>query len=397
LSIAQARRIALAAQGLAAARPKAPKTWGALERTIRKINLLQIDSVNVLCRSHYLPLFSRLGAYAQDVLDRRTLARQRRRVFEYWAHEASFLPLDLYPLMRWRMRRSTSGKGISKHLYQFSLEQKDYCASVLREVRARGPLTVSDLSDPGERSGNWWGWSKGKMALEHLFDAGLVTTSERQSFERFYDVTERVIPASVLDAPELPEETAIRQLAELSARALGVATEADIRDYFRLPPAESQKAVAQLVEAKLLIPVAVEGWKQQAYLHADAKLPRRAEAQALVSPFDPIVWERKRAERLFDFRYRIEIYTPAPKRVYGYYVLPFLMGERFAARLCLKADRQAGLLKVNAAHLEEPADAAETAAALAAELQAMAQWLGLGGIATSPSGAFAKRLAKLTA
>ena len=263
---------------------------------------------------------------------------------------------------------------------------------VLAFVTANGPTTVSDLPDAGKSLGGWWGWSKGKMALECLFDQGLVTTATRRSFERIYDIPERVIPADVLALPTPDESQAIRTLVDISARALGIATESDLRDYFRLPLVEGRQAVGELVEDGTLQPITVEGWKQQAYLHAAAKLPRKAGGNALLSPFDPLVWERARAERLFDFTYRIEIYTPAPKRKYGYYVLPFLMGERMAARVCLKADRQAGVLRANAAYAEAHAEPGATAMALAAELRLMARWLGLSGVEAGTGGDLAPRL-----
>lgn len=392
LSIAEARRIALTAQGFAHPDRSGTANWTKIAGAIRRMNLLQIDSVNVLCRSHYLPIFSRLGAYDQAALDRRSFTNGKRALFECWAHEASLLPLELHPLMRWRMERARAGRGTYGSMNSFATDERAYVTSVLEFVRANGPTATSDLPDAGKSAGGWWGWSKGKMALEHLFDAGLVTTAARAGFERIYDIPERVIPAATLNLPAPAEDEAIRTLIDLSARALGVAIGADLRDYFRLPLAEARRAVAELVEAGTLIPVAVEGWKQQAYLHAEAKLPRRAGGTALVSPFDPLVWDRDRAERLFDFRYRIEIYTPAAKRQYGYYVLPFLMGERFAARICLKADRQAGVLRANAAHLEPHSGAEETARALAAELHLMARWLGLDGVAAGRKGNLARAL-----
>ncbi|MGH6820634.1 MAG: winged helix-turn-helix domain-containing protein, partial [Methylocella sp.] len=318
--------------------------------------------------------------------------KRTRALFECWAHEASLLPLDLHPFMRWRMDRARAGQGIYGSMNRFAKEKRSYVRSVLDFVGKNGPAAVSDLPDAGKSAGGWWGWSKGKMALECLFDQGLVTAATRQGFERIYDLTERVIPAETLNLPTPPERDSFRHLLDLSGRALGVATEFDLRDYFRLPVTETKQALAELVENATLIPVAIEGWKQQAYLHRDAKLPRKAGGTALVSPFDPLVWERARAERLFNFHYRIEIYTPAPKRKFGYYVLPFLHGDRFAARVCLKADRQAGVLRANAAHLEAHANAEATATALAGELRLMARWLGLASIETGPRGNLARAL-----
>ena len=393
LSLAEARRIALAAQGLAQPDRAGAAAWPRLAKALSSMGLLQIDSVNVLCRSHYLPLFSRVGSYAQSALDARTFGAKQRHFFEYWAHEASFLPLALYPLLRWKMQRARRGDGNYRHMSRWGLENRAYVEAVRAEVAARGPLNVAGLADPGPRNGSWWGWSKGKYALEYLFDTGELAAATRAGFERIYDLAERVIPAAQLDAPVPAEADAIRALVEMSARHHGIATETDLRDYFRLPLLENRRAVAELVEDGRLVPVVVAGWARPAYVHSAAKLPRSAGATALFSPFDPLVWERGRTERLFGLRYRLEIYTPQPKRVYGYYVLPFLMGDRFCARVCLKADRQAGVLRVNAAHLEEAAPAGETAAALAAELIRMAQWLGLGGVAVASGGTLAKALA----
>lgn len=384
--------MALAAQGFSFPDRTKKVTWGHMAATIRQLNLLQIDSVNVVTRSHYLPLYSRLGAYGQATLDERAFGRKKRALFECWAHEASLLPLDLHPLMRWRMARARAGNGTYTSMDRFGREERAYLRQVLDFVSRNGPTVASEVPGGGKAEGGWWGWSKGKLALETLFDQGLVTTATRDGFERLYDLPERVIPAEVLALPTPSEADAIRQLLDLSARALGVATEIDLRDYFRLPIPETRTAIAELVEDGVLIPVRVEGWKPQAYLHRDARLPRKAGGTALLSPFDPIVWERSRAERLFAFHYRIEIYTPAPKRKFGYYVLPFLHHDRIAGRVCLKADRQAGVLRANASHHELDADPAETAAALAGELRLMAGWLGLGDVAAGPSGNLARAL-----
>ena len=384
--------MALAAQGFNFPDRSKAATWPKIDRAIRQINLLQIDSVNVLVRSHYLPVYSRLGAYAQKALDERSFSNKKRAMFECWAHEASLLPLDLHPLMRWRMNRARGGKGTYDSMNRFARDERSYVKGVLDFVTRNGPTSVSDLPDAGKSAGGWWGWSKGKMALECLFDQGLVTTATRNGFERIYDLPERVIPADTFNRPTPDEPTTFRQLLDLSGRALGIATEFDLRDYFRLPVAETKTALAELVEDGTLIPAAVEDWKHQAYLHKDARLPRKAGGTALVSPFDPLVWERARAERLFNFHYRIEIYTPAPKRKFGYYVLPFLCGDRFAARICLKADRQAGVLRANAAHLEPHANAEATAMALTDELRRMASWLGLERVEAGPRGNLARAL-----
>lgn len=392
LSIAQARRVALAAQGFTHPDRTKKVTWAAMDPMVRRLNLLQIDSVNVLVRSHYLPLYSRLGNYPHATLDERTFGSKKRAFFECWAHEASLLPLALHPLMRWRAARARNGDGNYSSMDQFGQSEKAYLREVLDFVTRNGPTFASDVPGGGKAEGGWWGWSRGKLALEVLFDQGLITTATRQGFERLYDLPERVIPADVLNLPTPSEPDAIRALLELSARAHGLGTEFDLRDYFRLPGADTKRALAELVEERTLIPVTVEGWKPTAYLHRQAKLPRKAGGTALLSPFDPIVWERARAERLFDFHYRIEIYTPAAKRKFGYYVLPFLHHDRIAGRVCLKADRQAGVLRANAIHHEAHADPAETAVALSHELRLMANWLGLGDVEAGSSGNLARAL-----
>jgi uncharacterized protein len=392
LSVAEARRVALAAQGFTFPERNKPVTWVHIKRTIAQINLLQIDSVNVLVRSHYLPVFSRLGNYDHATLDARTFHNRKRTMFECWSHEASLVPLELHPFMRWRMDRAKNNDGKYGSMSRFARDERDYLGTVLDFVKRNGPTAVSDFPDSGKGAGGWWGWSKGKMAFETLFDQGLITAAARPSFERIYDIPENVIPAEILQVPTPSESDSFRHLLDLSGRALGVGTEFDLRDYFRLPVAETKTALAELVEAGTLIPLHVEDWKHHAYIHHSAKLPRKAGGTALVSPFDPLVWERARAERLFNFHYRIEIYTPAEKRKYGYYVLPFLMGDRFAARVCLKADRQAGVLRANASHLEPHADAAETAETLSNELLLMAGWLGLNGVEVGAKGNLARHL-----
>ncbi len=384
--------MALAAQGFSNPDRARNVTWGHMARTIGRINLLQIDSVNVLTRSHYLPLYSRLGAYPQATLDARAFKAKTRALFECWAHEASLLPLALHPLVRWRMARARAGDGTYVQMDRFGREERRYLKDTLDFVTRNGPTTAGQVPGGGKAQGSWWGWSRGKLALETLFDQGLLTTAARQGFERVYDIPERVIPADILARETPTEADAIRQLLELSGRALGIATEIDLRDYFRLPIADSKRALAELVEEGTLLPAQVPGWKQRAYLHREATLPRKAGGTALLSPFDPMVWERKRAERLFGFHYRLEIYTPAPQRRFGYYVLPFLHGERIVGRVCLKADRQAGVLRANASHHEAHADGEETARALAGELRLMAGWLGLSAVAVGEAGNLARPL-----
>ena len=379
LSVVEARRIALVAQGFGGRRPERVTTARWL-KTVDQLSLHQIDSVNVLVRAHYLPAFSRLGPYDRSLIDTAAWGSpRRRRLFEYWAHEASLLPLGLHPLLRWRMARADRGQAGWKGLRIFAGERRAEAEAILNRIRSEGPRAASDLEEKRGRSG-WWEWGDAKRALEWLFWAGHITTATRRGgFERIYDLTERVIPAEILALPTPDEKEAQRALVERAARSLGVATGQDLRDYFRLGPHDARQAIDSLVEAGVLKPVEVPGWTHLAYLHRDAPKPRRISARALLAPFDPLVWERSRALRLFDFHYRIEIYTPAEKRQHGYYVLPFLLGDRLTARLDLKADRQAGRLLVHAVHLEKhpPSDAMD---AISEELKALAGWLGLGEI-----------------
>ena len=376
LSLGAARRVALAAQGFGAPRPAAVNA-GHLRRTVDRLSLHQIDSVNVLVRAHYLPAFSRLGNYDRGLLDRSAWGpKSKRTLFEYWAHEASLLPLELHPLLRWRMAEAERGEIGWKHLRTYAREHRKAAEAVLQRIRKEGPLAASDFEQGRSQSG-WWAWGETKRALEWLFWSGLITTATRKpSFERVYDLPERVIPPAVLLQPTPPPADAKRVLVGRAARALGIATAADLRDYFRLDPQSARTAIAELQEEGVLIPVAVANWRQPALLHRDARMPRRIRTQALLAPFDPLVWERSRTERLFGLRYRIEIYTPAHKRVHGYYVLPFLLDERIVARVDLKADRRNSRLLVRKVTWEQddPADAAER---LNAELRLMAEWLGL--------------------
>ncbi len=394
ISLKSARRLALTAQGFSGAQqvPGKATRWQALSKVIDKLNLLQIDSVNVLSRSHYLPLFSRLGNYDKAVLDKHTLAAKNRRCFEYWAHEASILPYRYQPLLRWRMDDARNGTGIYKGLVDFAAEKPDVIARTLDRVRAEGPLRPRDFGQPAVRSGEWWGWNDNKTALEYLFWTGDVTTARRDGFERLYDVPERVLPDDTHSAPTPDRADAIRELARHSARALGISTETDIRDYFRLPLADARQAVAELIESGDLRTVEVKGWNKPGYIWHQAKSARSFERATLLSPFDPLVWNRERAERLFDFRYRIEIYTPAPKRQFGYYVLPVLIGERLSGRLCMKADRQAGTLRVNAAWHEDGVDPDAASEAIAPALHDMSRWLDLESVEIAGSGNMASSL-----
>jgi uncharacterized protein YcaQ len=392
ISAAEGRRIALAAQGFARSRPGRGATRADVLQAVRNLGLVQIDSVNVLVRSHYLPVFSRLGRYAVESLDALAYDGQRRRLFEYWGHEASLIPVETQPNLRWRMERASRGIGLWAGVSAFGRKHPDLCKAVLEEIRERGPVGISDLRAGGKRRGGWWGWSEGKVALEWLFWTGQVSAHDRRRFERIYDLSERVLPAAVVDAPTPPVDAAQRELLRIAIRALGVATERDLRDYFRLPTADAKARIAELAEAGDLRPVTVEGWKQAAFLDPGAKIPRRVDARALLSPFDSLVWERNRTERLFGFRYRLAIYTPAHKREHGYYVLPFLLGERLVARVDLKSDRARGALRVMYAHCEEWAQHEDVAGPLRDELRLLASWLGLERVAVSRRRGFTQAL-----
>jgi uncharacterized protein YcaQ len=386
LSVAQARRIALAAQGFTDPAPGGVTDMRHLRRVLRRLHLIQMDSVNVLQRAHFMPLYSRLGPYPAGLLERAAY-RKPRELFEFWGHEASLITVDLQPLFRWRMSRAQDYAWGG--MLRIARERPELIAWVLEEVRRRGPLTAAEIEDDTPRSKDHWGWnwSAVKQALEWLFYTGQVTAAERTtSFARRYDLPERVLPRAVLETPTPAPEDAFRALVELSARALGVAAEGELRDYFRLPVTGFKRALAELIEDRVLLPVAVHGWKPRAYLHHEARLPRWVRAATLVSPFDPLIWERARTERLFDLSYRIEIYVPAAQRLYGYYVLPFLLGDRFAARVDLKADRKTGVLQIPAAWMEPTADQEETAAALGVELRRLAGWLGLEAVAKPERG-----------
>jgi uncharacterized protein YcaQ len=391
LSAGQARRIALAAQGFADPRPAGPVSGRTVRRLFDRVGLVQIDSVNVLSRAHYLPLFSRAGAYDRDVLDRAAYYAPRR-LFEYWGHEASLIPVALQPSLRWRMERAADEAwgGVRR----IQRDRPELVRDVLEEVRASGPVPASEVMEHErpKRTGPWWDWSDVKRAFEWLFWSGQLTSARRRGFERLYDLPERVLPAEVLTAPTPPVEEAQRALLRVAARSLGVGTESDLRDYFRLPAAEAKLRVAELAEAGELWEVAVEGWRQPGYVHPEARFPRRVDARALVGPFDSLIWERPRVERVFGFRYRIEIYVPADKRVHGYYVLPFLLGDRLVARVDLKADRKSGALRVQSVHAEAHAPP-ETAAELRTELESMAAWLGLERLDVVPRGDLAAPLA----
>ncbi|TCV96784.1 winged helix-turn-helix domain-containing protein [Biostraticola tofi] len=383
ISVSEARRFALTAQGFNGFRRQGAMSAAQLKRSIDRLGLLQIDSVNVLVRAHYLPLFSRLGAYERTLLDA-VIAARPKRLFEYWGHEASLLPIDCQPLLRWRMARALDGQDIWTQLKPFARERRAEADALLDRIRTEGPLAASDVAGSSASKGMWV-WSEAKHALEWLFWAGLIaTTHRRSSFERVYDLPERVLPGTLLNLPTPSGADARRALLARAGRALGIATADDLRDYYRLGAQDVRLPIAQLVEEGTLCPVRVRGWRQPAYLHQDARAGRKMEGAALISPFDPLIWHRPRTERLFGFRYRLEIYTPAHKRQHGYYVLPFLLDGRLVARVDLKADRQAATLRVQRAHIEPDAPAS-TLDRLYEELRLMAAWLGLPNLAIAPA------------
>ena len=388
LSLAAARRIALAAQGFGKPRPVRPASVNQIEALVRQLGVLQLDSVNVFSRAHYMPAFSRLGPYDRSRLDRiagHGNGKLDRRLVEYWAHEASLIPVDMHPLFRWRM--ADVDREAWGSISRIARNQPELVTDTLELVAEQGPIRARDTGAvrPPPRPGHMWNWHEGKVALEHLFFTGRVAAARRVNFERLYDTTERVLPASILERPTPDPADAQRELTRIAARALGVATEPDLGDYFRMPRADSKARVAELAAAGELLPVEVEGWSAPTYLWPDARRPRRLHARALLSPFDSLIWFRQRTERLFDFRYRIEIYTPEAKRVYGYYVLPFLLGETLVARVDLKSDRQRSALLVQGAFAEDRVDRVEVASELAAELQLVATWLGLSAVVVPAS------------
>ncbi|MGH8915696.1 MAG: winged helix-turn-helix domain-containing protein [Acidimicrobiia bacterium] len=352
-----------------------------MTRALRSLHVLQIDSVNVVERAHNLTLFSRLGPYDIGLLQR---AVAERRVFEYWARMASFAPIEDFPLYRYRMERRARGEG--QWFRELDERAPGFAESVYRQVFERGPLTAADLEEPGEKKGPWWGWADGKIALEYLFAAGRVSVAFRRNFTRYYDIVERVIPARYLNQPEPEIPDALRHLIVNAAHAIGVGTARDLFEYHWMGVTESRPVLKSLVAEGTLVEVEVEGWSQPAYLHRHSTVPRELRARALVNPFDTYMFNRDRVERLHDFLYRIEIYVPKPKRVHGYYVFPFLVGEDLVARVDLKADRKAGELWVNGAYLEDGVDPSYVARELAIELQEMASWLGLGDIVVGSKG-----------
>jgi len=395
LSAAQARRVALAAQGFAETRPAGSVTRAHLRRLISRIQVLQLDSVSVAVRAHYAPMFSRLGPYDRDLLDAAAWshsARSPRLLVEYWAHEAALMAVEDWPLLRWRMREYTGGRwGVD--VVEKSPRLVDDVVAAVAEL---GPSTAGQIeahlqSAPKLGKGTWWNRSETKWVAEALFASGVLTTAHRTGFARHYDLVERVLPADVV-ARQVDDAEAVRELTLRAATALGVATEADIRDYFRLRPDQSKSAIAELVATGELEPVEVDGWTAPAYLRAGQTLPRGDRGTTLLCPFDPLIFFRPRIERLFGFHYRIEIYTPAAKRQYGYYVWPLLLDGELVARVDLKADRSAGVLQVVGAFAESDQDTRRVATAMAAQLQTMAGWLGLDAVAVGERGDLARAL-----
>lgn len=375
LSIADARRIALAAQGFDTARPQTKATQRHVEALISRLGVIQIDSVNVLVRSQELPLFSRLGDHNRNAIPKAT---EKQKLFEYWGHEAAHLPVEIHPLFRWKMEAARTGRVTHWGLTSFYEENKAFVKRTLKHVEKNGPTTSRELSTRTEKKGTWWDWDEAKVALEYLFLTGeLMSRGRGTDFARIYDIPERVLPQRIIEASTPSEHEARKQLLVRSAVAQGVATASDLADYYRQKLVTVKPLIAELVEDGELREVAVDGWTEKALVHRNATMPKQLHATALLSPFDSLVWCRPRNERLFNFHYRIEIYTPKEKRKFGYYVLPFMMNGEMVGRVDIKADRSNSKLLVHSVHTERGVKRSSISGALSAELDAMATWLGL--------------------
>ncbi|WP_040004222.1 winged helix-turn-helix domain-containing protein [Gordonia alkanivorans] len=397
LSPAQARRTALAAQGFADRAPSGTPTMAHLKRVVGRTGLLQMDSVNIVARAHFMPLYSRLGPYDPDLLHRAAWqpTRGRRLLVEYWAHEAALIPVEDWPLFRWRMYEFADGRY--RHTREVMRRNKSLAAdvrSVIEETGAAMPRTIEEKlgieREPGT-AGSWWQRGEVKHLCEAMFAAGDLSAVRNGNFMRHYDLTERVVGADI--AAQRPDRAqAHRDLLARAARSLGVATVADLADYYRIKPADARPAVADLVDSVVLHEVSVDGWRDPAYLADGAPMPRSIDTSAILSPFDPLVFFRPRAERLFDFHYRIEIYVPEHKRIHGYYVLPYLLGTDIAARVDLKADRRSRTLLVLGAFCESGHDRGTVAERLAADLRTFARWLDLDDVSVGTKGDLARDL-----
>ena len=385
LSIADARALALAAQGFDTPRPANKATQRHVNSLISRLGVIQIDSVNVLVRSQELPLFSRLGNHDRNAIPKAT---ESQKIFEYWGHEAAHLPVEIHPLFRWKMEAARLGKARHWGLTSFYDDNKMFVKRMLKHVETNGPTTSRELSTRTEKRGadkkTWWDWDESKTALEYLFLTGqLMSRGRGTDFARIYDTPERVLPQRVFDAPTPTEHSARKQLLVRSVIAQGVATAGDLADYYRQKPAAVKPLIAELLEEGELRTVAVDGWTEIAYVHRSAKLPKQLHATALLSPFDSLVWCRPRNERLFSFHYRIEIYTPKEKRKFGYYVLPFMMNGQMVGRVDLKADRANSKLLVHSVHTEKGVKRSNISDALNTELRTMALWLELDKVVNS--------------
>ncbi|WP_052065496.1 winged helix-turn-helix domain-containing protein [Thalassospira australica] len=397
ISVKQARNLALVGQGFDRDDSR-PVTKRQIMKAIRKTNMLQVDSVNVLTRAHYMPIFSRLGVYDPKLLDDIVWGTSRdRKLVEYWGHEASMIPIEDYALYRWRMEDARSGKGMWGRIARMQREQPELIDGILERIEKEGALAASDLEQEGPSSAKWWGWSDTKTAMEYLFWSGQVTARKRRnSFERVYDLPHRVI-GDVAHDPVPNRQDAMCDLICKGIAATGVAAEIDLRKYFRMPTDETKACLARLVEEGRLLRADVEGWKHPGYLCPKVNPRSRAKPTCLMVPFDPVMWERDRVERIFGFNYRIEIYVPAEKRKYGYYVLPFMLNGEFVARVDLKSDRKTGVLLVQSAHLEDGFARGDVAGPLMDELNRLARFLGLGGVRVMPANDFSKYLGSVPA